>query len=170
MTAPTAGVANRTPRVTRRRVATRAAPQPRTEVIVLAVPCSVDDLVACLGALRETGQEMRIAATDRRRMRFAGWALDLIERRLVAPGGGVVPLPGIEFMLLRAFVANPRRVLSRADLAEFTQRGGKPFRSPRTVDAYVSRLRVRLGRSGGAPLISTVRGTGYVFEVDVVRT
>ena len=170
MTAPAAGVADRTPRTARRRDATRHALQPRTEVIVLAVPYSVDDLVARLGALRETDRRLRVAATDRRRRRFAGWVLDLIDRRLVAPGGGVVPLPGIEFMLLRAFVANPRRVLSRADLAEFTQRNGNPFRSVRTVDSYVSRLRGRLGRSGGASLISTVRGTGYVFEADVAST
>lgn len=140
-------------------------------VIVLALPLSADDLAARLAALdRGVGPAPRIRRSDRRQLRFSGWALDLIERRLVAPGGGVVSLPGIEFALLRAFVDNPQRVLSRGELAEFTQRDGRVFRSPRTVDVYVSRLRRRLSRAGGAPLISTAWKAGYVFEGDVVRT
>jgi len=75
-----------------------------------------------------------------------------------------------EFALLRAFVDHPRRVSSRADLAKLTQRGRGTLRPGRTVDVYVSRLRRRLGRSGGAPLISTDWRAGYAFDTDVVWT
>ncbi len=141
----------------------------RTEVIVVAVPLAANDVVARIAELNDPGRQLhRTRRHDGRHLRFSGWVLDLIERRLVAPGGGVVSLPGIEFALLRAFVESPRRVLSRSRLAELTQRDGRTFRSARTVDVYVSRLRRRLSRAGGGPLISTVWRAGYVFEADVV--
>jgi len=162
-----AHVDDRLRRVTGRRTATRAGLQPRINVIVLAVPLGTDQQVADLGASREMHWNGEIPRTERPRLRFSGWELDLMERRLVAPGGGVVRLPGLEFALLRAFVDHPRRVMSRADLANLTQREDRTFHSARTVDVYVSRLRRRLGRSGGAPLISTVWRAGYAFDTDV---
>jgi two-component system OmpR family response regulator len=150
------------------------------EAFVRAISMAVEELVARFVALREAErnaraeaaeieQAVRAAQAGRRRLCFSGWVFDLHERRLVAPGGGVVPLPGLEFTLLRAFADHPRKVLSRADLVQLTRREGTDFPSARSISVYVSRLRGRLRRSGGAPLITTVWRTGYVFDTDVVR-
>jgi two-component system, OmpR family, response regulator len=148
---------------------TRIAPWPRADVVPVAVPLAARELVAQLVALHEKGRDAPTARSVPKRLRFSGWVLDLGERRLVAPGGGVARLPGIEFTLLRAFAARPRRVLGRSDLAQLIQRDGSPCASPRAIDVYVSRLRRILSQGGGASLISTAWRTGYALDADVVR-
>jgi two-component system, OmpR family, response regulator len=141
----------------------------RGDRIVVALPPSAAwSFAPCFahGVAARSAPPVRSASHQ---LRFSGWVLDLVERRLVAPGGGVAPLPGLEFALLRAFVTRPRRVLTRAELAQRTGRDGRNSPSPRTVDVYVSRLRRILEQAGGTPLISTVWGAGYVFDADVTR-
>src|SRR5262249_41201874 len=48
--------------------------------------------------------------------RFGEWTLDLDKRHLVDSTGRVVSLSGAEYRLLRAFVAEPNRVLTREHL------------------------------------------------------
>jgi len=133
---------------------------------VLAVPAEMRDfLYARLVELQETDRKPRAAG---KYVVFAGWRFDLFERQLIAPGGGVMKLPGLEYALLRAFVGRPRMLLSRSELALASGRTGRPHLSARTVDSYVSRLRKRLGRGGSSLLISTVPRIGYSFDADVV--
>ena len=55
------------------------------ELIVLAVPIEMRDLLyAQLLELRDLTRDIR---AESKQVRFAGWDLDLLERRLVAPGG-----------------------------------------------------------------------------------
>jgi two-component system OmpR family response regulator len=115
---------------------------------------------------RSKGRASAVAQTI---VRFSGWELDLIERRLTAPGGGTHRIPGLEFALLKAFLDYARQPVSRADLANLLARGGNVRLSGRTVDSYVSRLRRRLGRAGSMSLISTVWNMGYRFDADVLR-
>jgi DNA-binding winged helix-turn-helix (wHTH) protein len=140
-----------------------------SDEMVLAVSRAVEDLVAQLVAIREAERSAQTARAGPRSLRFAGWVLDLLECRLVAPGGGVVLLPALEFTLLRAFVDHPRAVLSLARLVQLTRRDASAFPSSRTIAVYVSRLRRRFWHGGGAPLIATVRRIGYVLDVDVER-
>jgi DNA-binding winged helix-turn-helix (wHTH) protein len=140
-----------------------------SDAMVLAVTRAVEDLVAQLVAIREAERSAQTARAGPRSLRFAGWVLDPLECRLVAPGGGVVLLPALEFTLLRAFVDHPRAVLSPARLSQLTRRDASAFPSPRTIAVYVSRLRRRFRHGGGAPLIATVRRVGYVLDVDVER-
>ncbi|MFO1414715.1 MAG: winged helix-turn-helix domain-containing protein [Burkholderiales bacterium] len=102
-------------------------------------------------------------------VRFAGWELDLVERLLVAPGGGTVRLPGMEFALLQILVMRPHQTLARDDLARQLTRDRGTRLSGRTVDSYVSRLRRRFALGGAEELIRTVRSSGYCFTADVVR-
>ena len=133
---------------------------------VFAVPAEMRDfLYAQLVELQEADRKAR---ADRKYVAFAGWRFDLFERHLVAPGGGVMKLPGLEYAMLRAFIGRPRILLSRSELALASGRTGRPYLSARTVDCYVSRLRKRLGRGGSPLLISTVRKIGYSFDADVV--
>ena len=132
---------------------------------VLAVSAEMRDFLHA--QLVELQEENRKPRTDRKYVAFAGWQLNLIERHLISPGGGVMKLPGLEYALLRAFIGRPRILLSRSELALTSGRTGRPYLSARTVDCYVSRLRKRL-RHGGSPLlISTVPRIGYSFDADV---
>ena len=102
-----------------------------------------------------------------RKIRFAGWALDLAARNLLSPEGVVVALSGTEYKLLRTFLAHPNRVLNRDQLIDLMlSRDASPF--DRSIDVQVSRLRHRLGEGAKEPaIIKTVRGEGYVLAVPV---
>jgi DNA-binding response OmpR family regulator len=102
-------------------------------------------------------------ATERRRLRFAGWTLDSAARTLADEHGRTVELTGGEFDLLLAFVRHPGRVLSRDFLLEHTRgREAGPF--DRTIDVQVGRLRKKIEADAEAPaLIKSVRGAGYLF-------
>ncbi len=76
---------------------------------------------------------------------FDGWRLDMARRSLRSPTGGDVTLSAAEFELLRAFVQNPNRVLSRDQLMDLAK--GRDWAAyDRTVDTQVMRLRKRSSR------------------------
>ena len=108
-----------------------------------------------------------LEAPDVKRMRFAGWALDLEARHLFDPQGMVVMLSGAEFRLLKVFLEHPNRVLNRDQLLNLTKgRDADPF--DRSIDLQVSRLRQKLGDDAKAPsLLKTVRNEGYVLAAHV---
>ena len=86
--------------------------------------------------------------------------IDLV-RREATIGERTVGLSAHEFSLLTAFAGHPRQVLSRQELLSMAW--GMNF-DPGTnlVDVYVGYLRRKLGE----PVIQTVRGVGYCFEVE----
>jgi two-component system OmpR family response regulator len=102
-----------------------------------------------------------------KRLRFAGWVLDLAARHLLSPENTVVMLSGAEFRLLKIFLEHPNRVLNRDQLLNLTHgRDADPF--DRSIDLQVSRLRQKLGEDAKAPaLLKTVRNEGYVLATPV---
>jgi two-component system OmpR family response regulator len=108
------------------------------------------------------------AEDSTRRLRFAGWVLDLSARHLVHPDGQLIMLSGAEFRLLRVFLEHPNRVLNRDQLLGMTQgRDADPF--DRSIDIQISRLRQKLGEDARSPqIIKTVRNGGYVLATQVV--
>src|SRR5579859_7067175 len=91
---------------------------------------------------------------------FQGWRLDLVRRELKRPDGQMVALTAGEFDLLRAFAANPNRVLARDRLMNLV-RGEDWAAFDRAVDAQVVRLRKKIEADPSKPiLIKTVRGAG----------
>lgn len=100
-------------------------------------------------------------------LQFGDWTFDLDKRHLVFASGRVVSLSGAEFRLLRAFTAEPNRVLTREYLV--TRSSGKPYESQqRAIDLQISRLRHKLGDDKtDSPLIKTVRNEGYVLAAAV---
>ncbi|MDI9857061.1 response regulator transcription factor [Comamonas sp. 17RB] len=102
-------------------------------------------------------------------VQFDGWQLYTMERHLVSPDGVVVPLSGAELRLLCTFLRTPRRVCSRDKLME--QAHGRTMAAfERSIDLLVSRLRSKLGDDPRSPvLLKTVRGVGYVLEVQNVQ-
>jgi two-component system OmpR family response regulator len=101
---------------------------------------------------------------------FGEWTFDLDKRHLVSSTGRVVSLSGAEYRLLRAFIAEPNRVLTREHLV--ARSSGKPFGSQqRAIDLQISRLRHKLGDDqASSPLIKTVRNEGYVLAAAVTMS
>jgi two-component system, OmpR family, response regulator len=94
-------------------------------------------------------------------LRFADVILDEATHE-VARGGSPVELTRTEFELLRFFLVNPRRVLSKAQIQEAVW-GDASGADVSTVETYVSYLRKKLDRHG-PPLIRTVRLVGYALR------
>ncbi|MGI9120658.1 MAG: response regulator transcription factor [Acidimicrobiales bacterium] len=77
-------------------------------------------------------------------------------------GGVPVTLTATEFALLRFFLLNPRRVLSKSQILDHVWHydfGG----DANVVETYVSYLRKKLDRHG-RPLIHTIRLVGYALR------
>src|SRR5688500_13140679 len=120
-------------------------------------PFSLAELVARAQAiLRRTG-----AALPGDVLRFADLLLDE-ERHEVRRESTPIALTATEFGLLRYFMLNPRRVLSKSQILQNVWHydfGG----NANVVETYVSYLRRKLGAEG-SPLIKTVRQAGYMLD------
>src|SRR5438874_10841006 len=122
-------------------------------------PFSLAELVARVQAiLRRTAGELPGDT-----LRFADLVLDE-ERHEVFRGDEQIELTATEFNLLRYFLLNPRRVLSKAQILQNVWRydfGG----NSNVVETYVSYLRKKLD-AAGPPLIRTVRQVGYMLDAE----
>jgi DNA-binding response OmpR family regulator len=99
-------------------------------------------------------------------LRFGGWHLDKLSRRLTDPAGTAVPLTKGEYALLTAFLESPQRPLSREYLLQATRVHEDIF--DRSIDVQILRLRRKLETDPNAPrIIQTERGIGYVFALTV---
>ena len=80
-------------------------------------------------------------------------------------GGEPIRLTATEFELLRYFMRNPRRVLSKAQILDRVWQydfGGQA----NIVELYVSYLRRKIDK-GRTPMLHTLRGVGYVLKPSV---
>jgi two-component system OmpR family response regulator len=122
-------------------------------------PFSLEELVARVrlilrrnGKGEEGGDEV---------LRFADLELDEATRE-VTRAGREIELTATEFRLLRYFMLNPRRVLTRQQILdqvwEYDFDG-----DARVLETYISYLRKKVDRDG-QPLIQTVRGIGYALR------
>jgi two-component system, OmpR family, response regulator len=120
-------------------------------------PFSLAELVARVQAiLRRTA-----SALPGDVLRYRDLVLDE-SRHEVSRGETRVDLTATEFNLLRFFMLNPQRVLSKGQILQNVWRydfGGKA----NVVETYVSYLRKKLD-AAGPPLIKTVRQAGYMLE------
>lgn len=100
---------------------------------------------------------------ERARRRIGRCTLDLDSRQLFGADGADIAITAMEFDLLKAFVDNPNRVLSRDRLLTLTRnREWEPF--DRSIDIRIARLRRKIEADPDNPLaIRTVRGAGYMF-------
>jgi two-component system, OmpR family, response regulator len=120
-------------------------------------PFSLAELVARVQAiLRRSGSELPGDV-----LRFADLTLDEA-RHEVFRNRKEISLTATEFALLRFFMLNPRRVLSKGQILQNVWHydfGG----NTNVVETYVSYLRRKLD-AAGPPLIKTVRQAGYMLE------
>jgi two-component system OmpR family response regulator len=95
---------------------------------------------------------------------FSGWTIDLGQHLVVNGRSEIVMMSAGEFSLLRAFVARPRRVLSRNQLLDIVTTMGSDV-TDRVIDTQICRLRRRL--AGDHHFIRTIRNEGYMFTEPV---
>ena len=122
-------------------------------------PFSLEEVVARLRSLlRRAGA---VSVRDEAVLRVGDLVLDE-DSHEVSRGGDDIRLTATEFELLRYFMRNPKRVLSKAQILDRVWQydfGGQA----NIVELYVSYLRRKID-AGRSPMIHTVRGAGYVLK------
>lgn len=122
----------------------------------LAKPFAVSELLARLRALSR-----RPAMTLDPVLRIGDLELDTATHR-AARDNVPISLTSREFALLEYLMRNPRRVLTRSQiLTHVWDDNFDPVAN--AVDVLVGRVRRKINRTGLAPLLHTVRGSGYIL-------
>jgi two-component system, OmpR family, response regulator len=122
-------------------------------------PFSLEELIA---RIRAVLRRARGTGLDAERLRFADIEMDEATHE-VRRGGEAIDLTPTEFNLLRFFLLNPRRVLSKSQILDHVWNydfGGDPS----IVETYVSYVRKKVD-TRTPRLIHTVRGVGYVLRL-----
>lgn len=139
-------------------------------------PFSLREVLARVRAVLRRYQPVSTDATTtqsnsgRECYNFAGMRLDLAARELFAATGEAIELTTAEFNLLELLVKRPARVLSRNAIMDLLK-GHEWSPYDRTIDTLVGRLRRKIEVDPEQPkLVKTVRGVGYTFTADVVKS
>ncbi|MFV9616643.1 MAG: response regulator transcription factor [Gammaproteobacteria bacterium] len=119
----------------------------------LGKPFHVEELLARITALLH-----RSCLQAGGKLHTAGLALDEEQQSVTLEDGHAHKLTGIEFRLLRYFLLNTGRVLSKSRLTEHIYDFDSE-KDSNVIEVYVRRLRKLLGNDR----IETRRGQGYVF-------
>lgn len=119
----------------------------------LGKPFHIEELVLRLSALakRSHGHAPRI-------LHCQDLSLDEDNHNVSTADGRCEALTAVEFRLLRYFMLQPGKLLSKAQLAEAAYESDLE-RDSNVIEVYINRLRKKIGES----TISTRRGQGYVF-------
>jgi two-component system OmpR family response regulator len=124
----------------------------------LGKPFSTDELLARVRALWH-GRDRNGPVT---RLQVGDLEMDLLART-VHRGGAKIDLQPREFRLLEYLMRHAGQVVTRTMLLE---KVWDYHFDPQTnvIDVHISRLRAKIDRDYGAPLLHTVRGSGYRLE------
>jgi DNA-binding response OmpR family regulator len=155
--------------------------QPALPVVILSAVANVADKVLLLelGAddyvtkpfsprelLARVQAAMRRAGgrTESTSARFGDITVDFAKMQLTRNGENI-PLTAQEFKVLKFFVSNPERVISREELLnKVWGYNNNYYPSTRTVDNQLVKLRQKLEREPANPVhFQTVHGAGYKF-------
>ena len=118
----------------------------------MSKPFDIDELLARLNALlRRSTAEPRLSVGE---LTLDGGA------HAASCGGEVVALTPTEFRLLAKLAAGVGTIVRRHELLAAAWPAGAIVHD-NTLDVYVARLRRKLRRLPGAPLIETAHGVGY---------
>ena len=122
----------------------------------LGKPFHVEELLARITALLH-----RSSQQPGGKLNVDGLSLDEDQQAVTTEDGQRHTLTGIEFRLLRYFMLNPGRVLSKSRLTEHIYDFDSE-KDSNVIEVYVRHLRQLLGNER----IETRRGQGYVFMSD----
>ena len=128
----------------------------------LVKPFALAELSARLEALVRRRNASAGAAVPATRLAVGDLEMDLLART-VKRAGQIIELKPREFRLLEHLMRHVGQVVTRTMLLEAVW---DYHFDPQTnvIDVHVSRLRRKVDRDFGAPLIHTVRGAGYVIR------
>ncbi len=111
-----------------------------------------------------SGKALHIKSTY---LLFSDYIINLDRQTVTSEDGKAIDITPVEFKFLSILAQNPRRVLSREQLLNLTERGEIYERS---IDKFISRLRKKLEKDPSNPtIIKSIRGSGYVFDTDVIK-
>lgn len=120
----------------------------------LAKPFHIEELLARINALiHRTNQQPGGS------LKVGGLELDEDRQQVILENGQAVDLTGVEFRLLRYFLLNPGRILSKSTLTEQIYDFDSD-KDSNVIEVYVNHLRRKLGKDR----LQTRRGQGYVFK------
>ncbi len=120
----------------------------------LAKPFHFEELVERLAALIR-----RVSGRTSPAIALGGVTLDESTQSVRHPDGQSLALTGTEYRLLRYFMLNPGKILSKATLTEHVYDFDSE-KDSNVIEVYVRRLRRKLPRD----MIHTQRGQGYIFK------
>jgi len=116
-------------------------------------PFHIEELVARLRAVIRRSVTREVTA-----LTVCGLMLDEEHQTCTREDGTLIDLTGTEFRLLRYFMLNPGKILSKTRLTEHVYEYDDE-KDSNVIEVYVTRLRNKLGKE----LIRTRRGQGYIF-------
>lgn len=119
----------------------------------LCKPFHPDELYLRLAGLIKRSQGF----TTTQLLEGKGWQLNE-DRQLVVKDGQEINLTAAEFSMLRYFMLNPNRLITKSQL-EAQLYNNEANLNSNVVEVHLSHLRRKLGKS----LITTQRGQGYVY-------
>jgi two-component system OmpR family response regulator len=125
----------------------------------LVKPFAMGELAARVEALLRRLEDVRTT-----RLRVGSLEMDLVERRVSRSGRSIDLLPR-EFKLLEYFVRRPDQVVTRAMLLEDVWHYNF-LPQTNVVDVHISNLRRKIDAKGEAPLITNIRGVGFMLHAD----
>jgi DNA-binding response OmpR family regulator len=121
----------------------------------LAKPFHIEELLARINALIHRANQQPAGNL----LRVGGLQLDEERQQAILESGERVELTGTEFKLLRLFLLNPGRVLSKSTLTEQVYDFDSD-KDSNVIEVYLNHLRRKLGKHR----FETRRGQGYVFK------
>src|SRR5690348_13771614 len=126
----------------------------------LVKPFAFSELLARLEALLRRGS----AAPTTTKLRVADLELDLLARTVRRDGQAIELLPR-EFRLLEYLMRHAGQVVTRTMLLESVW---DYHFDPQTnvIDVHISRLRQKIDKGFGKPLLHTIRGAGYSLRAE----
>ncbi|MES2580780.1 MAG: response regulator transcription factor [Pseudomonadota bacterium] len=119
-------------------------------------PFQMEELLARLSAVLKRSQNTTTTALS-----FSGIDLEEDTQTLTLASGQRYTLTSTEYRLLRYFMLNSGKVLSKARLTEHVYEYDSD-KDSNVIEVYVNRLRQKVGEE----FIQTRRGQGYVFNPD----
>ena len=120
----------------------------------LGKPFHTEELIARISALIKRSKSQPSGV-----LRAGSLSLDEEQQVVRTDGGMEFELTGTEFRLLRYFMHNPNKILSKSQLTEHVYDYDSD-KDSNVIEVYVKRLRQKLGKD----LIETRRGQGYIFR------
>jgi two-component system, OmpR family, response regulator len=132
----------------------------------LTKPFSLGELGVRVGAILK--RQRAVNTTQAQRLVFDQLAIDPV-RREVTLNNQSVPLTALEFDLLHFLASHPGRVWRRSELIQAVW-DYEYVGDQRVVDVHIGQIRRKIEiDSDQPPIIQTVRGVGYKFELPSIN-